>query len=325
MASIAVVKLPVARFQVFLGGLPQGGVSLWGYGGASSEAWTAPSAFRLTTDDDETDSDFDCVAACNHENGSPQVWGVPTERPDTLNTRYKNPGESAWTHPEAIIQPEIEYAVNGIAAGYLATEGKIQLFACIPDTTAGHSTLVTSWQKEPNSQSFTDWKPMVGAPELSPESPFVTTSLSPDGRLQVWAASATELFTTWKSTTRPGASWIQPWASAGPAPTQLTIGVLEPNVGGVWATGLGGEGQSGFQPGIESPVPSATLGLFNEFPPIGPSTAKFIDALTSVPVTDTTVQLFAFGRDEELHFCLWTAAAYSVDNLNWRTVMRQNT
>jgi len=189
--ALTPVTLPSGELQLFVGGLTSGGVSLW-QTGSDLAVWTAP------------------TPACTNENGLPQVWGVLTVSPGTLNTRFKQSGSSSWTtgepfNPQPAITPG--HPINAIAAGK-SIPGRIQLFAALPNPAAGQASLMTTWQVNANEQSFYAWSAMDGAPVLGENNPVIGATNVPDGRLQLWAlSSSNQLQTCWKSGREENAPW----------------------------------------------------------------------------------------------------------------------
>jgi hypothetical protein len=313
---LAGVKLPSGHIQLFIGSMMSGGVTVWQTG--NSWTTTAQSPFPLSTES----SDFSCIAACQHQNGSPQVWGVLGDSPRTLNTRYKLHGSTSWTEGEAFSrQPTITpgHPVNAIVAG-LSASGKIQLFAAVPNPAAGNSTLMTCWQTTPNTQSFCAWESMAGAPALDLTNPIICVYNLADGRLQLWAnSSSQELFTCWKESTEPASPWTA-WAQVG--------GV------GVWYSLVGGvRGDQYIQllvPGPGTPVgppgylkaqmplsPSATMpDWVNEVDTTFPSTAvTWVYSFAFVPIGNSDTQLIALTNGPGMNPCLFSQGGQP--NMPW--------
>jgi hypothetical protein len=128
MASLAVVNLPVSGdLQLFVGGYSTGSISL-SQTGSGPGSWSPASSFPLS--ETGSASDFDCVAACQNENGVPQVCGPPTVGTHgSVYTRYRQLGSTTWTQPALLSSHPIG---NAIAAG-LSAPGRTQLFASQPE------------------------------------------------------------------------------------------------------------------------------------------------------------------------------------------------
>jgi hypothetical protein len=317
MVSLAVVSLPGSgRLQLFVGGLIQGSISLW-QTGDDPGSWTPASSFPLYLPDPSGSiCDFGCVAACQNQNSEPQVWGNPSIEGNGVSnvphgriyTCYKNPGSTDWTQPELLpSQPTTNTSINALAAGQSA-DGRIQLFAAVPDYTANTSTLFTCWQSVPNKQNFNPWQKMNGAPILSIGEGAIAVQNLSDKRLQLWCCTSTnQLYTCWKESTKKNAPWTS-WT-----PVFLQPGTVYSIAGGVRADGRVQlwcleEPNGVLITSIQSSSPSVT---FPSWTPVSlPGGVNQVYNVTVGKLVDTRIQLFIIANNTQKQgaaaICLYT-------------------
>jgi hypothetical protein len=242
---IAAVAVPGSNYvEVFVGGgshaitLTQTGTS--STNGLDS-AWSGATPFAMSTATDATD--YNCIAACQDQNGQANLWAMPTIG-HTLMMRRKASAAAQWSTPTPF-SPQPSGSISAIAAGK-SVPGRIQLFAALENAAAGHSTMITTWEKEENSGIYYDWSAMEGAPDLA-LLPAITCVNAPDGRLQLLATSSQgNAVTCWKSGKEANASWTK-WQLAGSAidATSMAGGIDSSGLVQIWgcASGvvLGGE------------------------------------------------------------------------------------
>jgi hypothetical protein len=248
---IAAVALPGSNnVQVFVGGetpaitLSQTGTS--STNGLDS-TWSGATPFAMSTTSDATT--YSCIAACQNHNGQANLWATP-QMGHTLMTRQKASAAAQWSTPSPF-SPQPSGVISAIAAGK-SVPGRIQLFAALENGAAGHSTMITTWEKEENSGVYYDWSAMEGAPDLA-LLPAITCVNAPDGRLQLLATNSQGVVVrSWKSGKEANAPWTK-WQIAsvnttGVDATSMAGGIDSSGVVYIWgcannpsAIVLGGE------------------------------------------------------------------------------------
>jgi hypothetical protein len=145
---IAAVALPGSNHvQVFVGGETHA-ITLTQTGTSSTNgldsAWSGATPFAMST---TNATDYSCIAACQDHNGQANLWAMPTIG-HTLMMRQKASAAAQWSTPTPF-SPQPSGTISAIAAGR-SVPGRIQLFAAVENAVAGHSTMITTWEKEEN-------------------------------------------------------------------------------------------------------------------------------------------------------------------------------
>ena len=317
MSSLAVVNLPGSdNLQLFVGGYPSGSITL-SQTGSGPGSWTAASLFPLSG---TSASDFDCIGACQNENGMPQVWGPPTVGTHGwVYTRYRELGATTWTQPALLSATPIG---NVIAAG-LSAPGRVQLFANQPEIGGSSNDagkLITCWQSVPNQQSFNAWSAMAGAPTPGNATGALAVHNLPDKRLQLWCCtSSNQLFTCWKESTKENVPWST-WTAASLQPGKVLSaagGVRADGRVEVWCLLEGGS----LVTSIQSSWPSASV---SSWEPVSlPAGVGPVYAVAVGKLSDTRLQIFILAANThandavDLYTCWQSSTAASAAWSAW--------
>lgn len=187
------------------------------------------------------------------------------------------------------------------------SDNRPQIFA-----TNGSGTLYSCWKQSTDASSaWTAWSPFEAIPGGGAHA--VAAGRLPDGQLQLFATNAAgTVYTCWKSTTDPSASWTA-WSAfnnVGSGVTQLAIGPLSDGRLQLFAISSGGSISSCWKATTDSHS-AWTSG--SAFPPLPGGAA----VIAMAPLSDRRLQLFAANPAGTLYSCWKTTTDSSAHWTAW--------
>ena len=300
MSLLAAVTLPNGDIQIF-----QGKMTRWQ---TSATAWSAASVFPPPANLGA--GEYGALAACRNAAGDPVVWGwfasQTNGKPNlVVNSKKSLAAGAGWTGWAEL--PSSPSNLVDLCAG-LSANGKIQLFATAAQSAGGALTLKTCWETSPNSQSYTAWEDFSATTPSLWASGVRAVNL-PDGRLQLWAVTATHsLISCYKESTAPGAAW-SPWAqvseTSGPAQPSYLIGVgAAPDGVHLWATNSANELVTSHVSQAANAPPSTEHDAWLAAPM--PSGTTIVTEIATAKRSDGKIQLFAWASPAQGQGSLYT-------------------
>jgi len=163
----------------------------------------------------------------------------------------------------------------------------------------GAAALLSTWKMTTHPDS--EWVPLMDFNAEVGALPAAVTALCvaplPDGRLELWAATATgQLFSTWKTTTDPNATWSG-WADfnaeVGPLPAAVTALAVAPLPGGrleLWASTANGGLFSTWKTTTD---PNGSWSGWADFIAEVGTLPAAVTTLTAAPLSDGRLEIWA--------------------------------
>ena len=293
MKEIAVAPLSDGRLQVWAIDAQGGILSSRKVNSGANAGWTDLDNFLI--DVGPLPAGATHVAVAPLSDGRLELWVTLAD--GRLFTAWQNQTDpvvawTGWTDFLAVAG-SIPTGVAQVAVARLP-DGRLQLWA-----TAVNGHLFTSWKThtDPNAgwTAWSDFQAEVGAVQ-SGVSHVAVAPLS-DGRLELWATAGNgRLFTTWKTTTSPNATWTG-WhdfvAEVGPLPAAAARVAVAPLSDGrleLWVTMTNG---SVFTTWKTQTDPNATWTAWVDFRAVvGPIPAGVAQVAVG-PLSDKRLQLWA--------------------------------
>ncbi len=252
------------------------------------------------------------VAAASLPDGRLELWAVDAQ--GRLFTTWKSTTDlnASWVPWEDFLaEVPLSAQVSQVSVAPLA-DGRLELWAV-----DAQGRLFTTWKSttDPNA-SWVPWEDFLAEVPLSAQVSQVSVAPLADGRLELWAVDAQgRLFTTWKSTADPNASWV-PWEDfLGEVPLSAQVSQVAAaplSDGGLELWAVDAQGRL-FTTWKSTTDPNASWVPWQDFLAEVPLSAQ-VSQVAAAPLSDGRLELWAVDAQGRL-FTTWKST--TGPNASW--------